>query len=99
MTNELPLDLKAHAARWLGTAPGCRTLLKLWRQWGPATPLPAHAVACALALKSKRGVTAIEYGLIAALIAVAIIVAVTLVGTNLQLTFNMIAGHLGSSPH
>ncbi len=53
----------------------------------------------ALALKSKRGVTAIEYGLIAALIAVAIIVAVTLVGTNLQLTFNMIAGHLGSSPH
>lgn len=50
-------------------------------------------------LKSKDGVTAIEYGLIAALIAVAIIVAVTLVGTNLQLTFNMIAGHLGSSPH
>ncbi|MGO8865795.1 MAG: Flp family type IVb pilin [Alphaproteobacteria bacterium] len=53
----------------------------------------------ALALKSKRGVTAIEYGLIAALIAVAIITAVTLVGTNLQLTFNTIAGHLGSSPH
>ena len=52
-----------------------------------------------LALKSKEGVTAIEYGLIAALIAVAIIVAVTLVGTNLQLTFNMIAGHLGNSPH
>jgi pilus assembly protein Flp/PilA len=50
-------------------------------------------------LKSKDGVTAIEYGLIAALIAVAIIVAVTLVGTNLQLTFNTIAGHLGSSPH
>ena len=53
----------------------------------------------ALALKAKDGVTAIEYGLIAALIAVAIIVAVTLVGTNLQLTFNAIAGHLGSSPH
>jgi len=53
----------------------------------------------ALALESKDGVTAIEYGLIAALIAVAIIVAVTLVGTNLQLTFNMIAGHLGNSPH
>ena len=56
-------------------------------------------IASTLALKSKRGVTAIEYGLIAALIAVAIIVAITLVGTNLQLTFNMIAGHLGSSPH
>jgi len=50
-------------------------------------------------LKDESGATAIEYGLIAALIAVAIIVAVTLVGTNLQLTFNMIAGHLGSSPH
>ena len=51
-----------------------------------------------LALRSKQGVTAIEYGLIAALIAVAIIVAVTLVGVDLSATFNMIAGHLGSSP-
>ncbi|MGO8867443.1 MAG: Flp family type IVb pilin [Alphaproteobacteria bacterium] len=59
----------------------------------------ARTFASLLALDSNRGVTAIEYGLIAALIAVAIIVAVTLVGTNLQLTFNMIAGHLGSSPH
>ncbi|MFI4987190.1 MAG: Flp family type IVb pilin [Alphaproteobacteria bacterium] len=50
-------------------------------------------------LKSKSGVTAIEYGLIAALIAVAIITAVTLVGSNLTLTFNAIAGHLGNSPH
>ena len=71
----------------------------------PAYPMAAHAlsflrgISSALALKSKRGVTAIEYGLIAALIAVAIITAVTLVGTNLQLTFNTIAGHLGSSPH
>jgi len=59
----------------------------------------ARRFGCLLALRSNRGVTAIEYGLIAALIAVAIIVAVTLVGTNLQLTFNMIAGHLGNSPH
>ena len=59
----------------------------------------ARTIVSRLALKSNRGVTAIEYGLIAALIAVAIIVAVTLVGTNLQLTFNTIAGHLGSSPH
>ena len=58
-----------------------------------------HFAKSALALKANEGVTAIEYGLIAALIAVAIIVAVTLVGTNLQLTFNAIAGHLGSSPH
>jgi len=41
---------------------------------------------------SESGVTAIEYGLIASLIAVAIIVAVTLVGTNLSGLFNYIAG-------
>jgi len=42
-------------------------------------------------VKSESGVTAIEYGLIAALIAVAIITAVTLVGTNLSTTFNTVA--------
>ena len=46
------------------------------------------------AIESEEGVTAIEYGLIAALIAVAIITAVTLVGTNLTAVFNGIAGHL-----
>ena len=39
----------------------------------------------------ERGVTAIEYGLIAALIAVVIIVAVTAVGTELKSTFNTIS--------
>ena len=38
----------------------------------------------------ESGVTAIEYGLIAALIAVVIIVAVTTVGTDLQAVFNAI---------
>jgi pilus assembly protein Flp/PilA len=42
-------------------------------------------------LKEEDGVTAIEYGLIAALIAVAIIVAVTAVGTDLNSTFNAVA--------
>ena len=36
----------------------------------------------------RSGATAIEYGLIAALIAVAIIAGVTVVGTQLQATFN-----------
>ena len=45
-------------------------------------------------LDSESGVTAIEYGLIASLIAVAIIVAVTLVGTNLSGLFNYIAGQV-----
>ena len=42
----------------------------------------------------KSGVTAIEYALIAALIAVAAIAAFTLVGTSLSSTFSTIAGQL-----
>jgi pilus assembly protein Flp/PilA len=42
----------------------------------------------------QSGVTAIEYGLIAALIAVVIIVAVQLIGTDLTATFNSIAANL-----
>lgn len=45
-------------------------------------------------MKDEEGVTAIEYGLIAALIAVVIITAVQLVGTNLQGVFNTIAAAL-----
>jgi pilus assembly protein Flp/PilA len=41
--------------------------------------------------KDEAGVTAIEYGLIASLIAVVIITSVTLVGTNLTTKFNAIA--------
>lgn len=44
--------------------------------------------------KDDEGVTAIEYGLIAALIAMVIIVAVALVGTNLNATFGNIANHV-----
>jgi len=41
-----------------------------------------------------RGVTAIEYGLIAALIAVVIIGAVSTVGTSLSSVFSTVAGSL-----
>jgi pilus assembly protein Flp/PilA len=44
--------------------------------------------------RSEAGVTAIEYGLIAALIAVAIITAVTLIGSNLTTMFTTVAGKL-----
>ncbi|HEV2561443.1 MAG TPA: Flp family type IVb pilin [Rhizomicrobium sp.] len=43
-------------------------------------------------LANESGATAIEYGLIAAGIAVVIIAAVQLIGTNLTTTFNTIAG-------
>jgi len=41
--------------------------------------------------KDESGATAIEYGLIAAGIAVVIITAVQLVGTNVSTTFNSVA--------
>lgn len=42
----------------------------------------------------ERGATAIEYGLIAALIAVAIISAVTLLGTKINAVFTLIASKM-----
>jgi pilus assembly protein Flp/PilA len=45
-------------------------------------------------LADESGVTAIEYGVIAALIAVVIIAAVGLVGTQLKTTFNSVAASL-----
>jgi pilus assembly protein Flp/PilA len=45
-------------------------------------------------VQDDKGVTAIEYGLIAALIAVVIIASVQLVGTNLSSVFSGIAASL-----
>ena len=45
-------------------------------------------------IEQDEGVTAIEYGLIAALIAVVIIAAITVVGTELQDTFTSISDAL-----
>jgi pilus assembly protein Flp/PilA len=45
-------------------------------------------------VSDERGATAIEYGLIAALIAVVIITGVSAVGTNLSATFTSISGSL-----
>ena len=46
---------------------------------------------CRRFIDNQSGVTAIEYGLIASLIAVVIIAAVKLVGTDLLATFTSIA--------
>ena len=51
----------------------------------------AKDLAAWLVIDSESGVTAIEYGLVAALIAVSIITAVTLTGTHLAGIFNYIA--------
>jgi pilus assembly protein Flp/PilA len=45
----------------------------------------ARSIAGWFSFTSERGVTAIEYGLIAALIAVVIVGGLTLIGTNLSI--------------
>jgi len=45
-------------------------------------------------LRDESGATAIEYGLIAALIAVVIIGAVQVVGTNLSTTFTTVSSSI-----
>ena len=45
-------------------------------------------------VRDESGATAIEYGLIAALVSVVIITALGLVGTNLTATFNRVATDL-----
>lgn len=46
------------------------------------------------AVRSRNGVTAIEYGLLASLIALAIIGAVTLLGVTLSGTYSDVQSHL-----
>ena len=41
-------------------------------------------------IRNEQGATAIEYGLIAALVSVVIITALTLLGNNLSSTFNSV---------
>lgn len=45
-------------------------------------------------IRNERGATAIEYGLIAALIAVAAITAMTSIGSKLGSTFNNVSSNI-----
>lgn len=49
-------------------------------------------------IKNEKGATAIEYGLIAALIAVAAIGAMSAIGTKLSATFSSVATNLSTAP-
>lgn len=48
-------------------------------------------------LKDESGVTAVEYGLIAALISVVCIGAMTLVGTQLNAVYTSIGNHIATA--
>lgn len=48
-------------------------------------------------MRDELGATAIEYGLIAALVAVVLVTALGLLGSNLSGTFNKVANDIPSS--
>ncbi len=48
-------------------------------------------------LKDESGATAIEYGLIAALVSVAAIAALTAMGSSLEQMFNKVSGELSNA--
>ncbi len=56
----------------------------------------SKSAVCWLKAGSKRGVSAIEYGLLAALIALVIIAAITTVGTNLKGVYQSISSQVHS---
>jgi len=68
----------------------------MFSRWfcGPRATSDVERWAIAGLIEDSCGVTAIEYALIAALIAVAAIAAFTLVGTNLSTTFSYVASQL-----
>ncbi len=48
-------------------------------------------------VRDEEGATMVEYGLMVALIAIVVIVAVALIGTNLNNTFSTVADSVGSA--
>jgi pilus assembly protein Flp/PilA len=76
--------------------PGSRVFSRDCRQAFLEEVRPMTRILGAL-LRDESGATAIEYGLIAALISVVIIAAVTLVGSNLSSVFNSIASSLSAA--
>jgi pilus assembly protein Flp/PilA len=68
----------------------------MWSRWprGFRSITDVKRQAISRLIGDNRGVTAIEYALIAALIAVAAIAAFTAVGTDLSNTFSYVASQL-----
>ena len=62
------------------------------------TKFYVHTLTALARIREQRGATMPEYGLMVALIAVVIIVAVALLGTNLRGLFNTVAGSVWGSP-
>ena len=72
------INLKADAHMLRANNSGIETMLSALRKY----------------IADESGATAIEYALIASLIAVAIIASITVIGTQLQNTFNEVSSNL-----
>ncbi len=68
--------------------------MSLFPKWKTSWCSTELVQSCYAVLRDERAATAIEYGLIAALIAVAAVTVMATVGTNLSSTFNTIASDL-----
>lgn len=67
----------------------------MWNRWLDLwSKITLKAEIVYAVIENRRGVTAVEYALIAALIAVAAIAAFALVGTRLSTTFSSVGGKL-----
>ena len=62
------------------------------------TSLYVRATNRIASVRNQKGATAVEYGLMVALIAIAIIGTVTILGSRLNDTFTFISGKLPSTP-
>jgi pilus assembly protein Flp/PilA len=69
-------------------------MMGAWPQGQGERPMKIHSNLLRRFVKDESGATAIEYGLIAALIAVVIITGVTAVGTKLSTSFTNISTNL-----
>jgi pilus assembly protein Flp/PilA len=67
--------------------------LRILESW-KGTPMLKALVKFQGRLTEERGATAVEYGLMVALIAVVVIAAVTLIGTRLNTIFQTVANAL-----
>ena len=80
------------------SGPGLKRLLTGKTQYHTENPIPGKRRrkwnGSRIFSKMKSGASAVEYGLLVALISVVIITAVSLLGTNLSNVFNSAAGHL-----
>jgi pilus assembly protein Flp/PilA len=92
MDLDIDIGQDAFVGGWLQAL--TTTTLMLNSSWSTKMRKFSQSIARYLSVESEKGVTAIEYGLIASLIAVVIIVAVAAVGTQLTAIFNLIATKL-----